>query len=132
MSVYIDFNGLDKTDSSFKVEKIAENGGPGRQGGHMVVLEDYVVDNVPDGQGVISIEEGDVAPALKERALAGDVRYLKIKNSWGTNRADRGIIDGYHRFYSSYLNVPFEVTSENSGQSHFSSALSQFILPPGY
>jgi hypothetical protein len=132
MSVYIDFNGLDVRDSSFKLEKIAEQGGPGRQGGHMVVLEDYVVDNAPDGHGgTMSIGEGNVADDLKEKALNGDVRYFKIKNSWGTNRADRGITDGYHKFYSNYLNLPFEMTVP-SGSSFYSSALSQFILPPGY
>jgi hypothetical protein len=133
MSVYIDFNGLDKTDSAFKLETLIESGAPGHQGGHMVVLEDYVVDHVPDGHGgTMSIEEGDVSPELKEKALSGDIRYLKIKNSWGTNRADRGIIDGYHKFYSNYLNVPFEVTNDGDRPGYFSSALNQFILPVGY
>ena len=46
----------------------------------MVVLHDYVVDNVP---GVGRIDEGDVSDELKEKALEGDVVLLKAKNSWG-------------------------------------------------
>lgn len=133
MSVHIDFNGLDRQDSAFKLETIEQSGGAGTQGGHMVVLEDYVVDRAPDGRGgLMSIGEGDVSTELKARALQGDVRYLKIKNSWGTNRADRGITDGYHKFYSDYLDVPWEVVDEQGSGGYYASALKNFILPPGY
>jgi hypothetical protein len=127
ISIHIDFNGLDSSDATFKYDLLQQNG-IGTQGGHMVVLEDYAVDNVPDGQGgFMSIEEGDVSPELKEMALQGDVRYLVAKNSWGTNRLDRGLTDGYTRFDADYMNLPMEREG-----GYRESALRQFILPPGY
>lgn len=133
MTVFIDFNALDLGESAFKLETLVNSGKPGLQGGHMVALEDYVVDQVPDGKGgFLSIEEGDANAELKAKAIDGELRYLKAKNSWGTNRPDRGIIDGYQRFYRDYLDVPFEVTGEDGSPSYYSSALSEFILPPGY
>ncbi|MGE0174155.1 MAG: hypothetical protein AB7T49_15265 [Oligoflexales bacterium] len=128
VSMYIDFNALDIADATFKRSTLLASGSMGKQGGHMVVLEDYAVDNVPDGNGgFFSIEEGDVSDDLKKMALEGDVRYLVAKNSWGTDRPDRGLTDGYTRFDAEYMNLPF---ARESGGS--ASALSLFVLPPGY
>lgn len=133
MVVLIDFNALDLVESAFKLQTLIDSGKPGIQGGHMVVLEDYVVDQVPDGKGgFFSIQEGDVSPELKAKALEGKLRYFKAKNSWGTKRPDRGLIDGYQRFYRDYLDVPFALASESGRSSLYSSSLSEFILPPGY
>jgi hypothetical protein len=127
VSMFIDFNALDITDATFKYAKLAQ-AGMGKQGGHMVVLEDYTVDNVPDENGgFFSIEEGEVSDELKQKALEGDVRYLVAKNSWGTDRPDRGLTDGYTRFDTDYMNLP--IARESGGKS---SALSLFVLPPGY
>ena len=132
MSIMIDFNALDITDATFKKSTLDEAGEPGRQGGHMVVLEDYVVDNVP---GVGTIGEGDVSPQLKQLALQGDIRYLKTKNSWGTNRPDRGLIDGYTRFDFGYFNSQLAWKSdpeEETSPVNYYTTLTDFTLPPGY
>lgn len=127
MSVEIDFNGLDTADGDFKGALLRDNP-MGRQGGHMVVMEDYAVDNVP---GVGSLEEGDLDDDMKAKALDGDIRHIKIKNSWGTNRPERGIGDGYTRFDRSYLNdsFPFGKTLDDVS---WHSTLSMFVLPAGY
>ena len=132
MSIMIDFNALDITDATFKRSTLEQSGGLGRQGGHMVVLEDYVVDNVP---GVGTIGEGDVSPELKQLALQGNLRYLKAKNSWGTNRPERGLIDGYTRFNWDYINgqLAWKADGEdpNSSVSYYTT-LTDFTLPAGY
>lgn len=132
MSIMIDFNALDIADATFKKSTLDAVGQPGRQGGHMVVLEDYVVDNVP---GVGSIGEGDVSPELKQLALQGDIRYLKVKNSWGTNRPDRGLIDGYTRFDFAYFNSQLAWKTDGEAASspvNYYTTLTDFTLPPGY
>jgi hypothetical protein len=95
----------------------------------MVVLEDYVVDDVPMPDGSVrSIEEGEVPDALKARAVKGKLRYFVAKNSWGTNRPDRGLTDGRTRFHADYLNLPVK---RNNQEQPVSSA-GYFVLPPGY
>ena len=128
MTFMVDFNGLDITDQTFKASTLRENG-KGSQGGHMVVLEDYVVDNVP-GYGYIG--EGDVSDEMKEAALQGDIVLLKAKNSWGTNRPDRGLTDGYNRFDWEYLTGQFEWDSGFGDTSYYYTTLTDFVLPPGY
>lgn len=132
VSLMIDFNALDIADATFKRSTLEQAGTPGKQGGHMVVLEDYVVDNVP---GVGTIGEGDVSPELKQLALQGTLRFLKSKNSWGTNRPERGLTDGYTRFDSAYLNgqLAWKVNEAdaNSAVSYYTT-LTDFTLPPGY
>src|SRR5206468_1793437 len=66
MSLMIDFNALDAHDATFHRSTLAEAGGPGRQGGHMVVLDDYAVTDAP-GYGDIGI--GDMPEAEKAAAL---------------------------------------------------------------
>ena len=127
MTLMIDFNALDNATQTFKYSKLADSG-PGRQGGHMVVLHDYAVKDVP---GIGEIPEGDVADDLKVKALEGAITMLKAKNSWGSNRPDRGLTDGYTRFDSEYLTKQLEWKREGSDSS-FYTTLSNFVLPPGY
>ena len=127
MSLMIDFNALDNADQTFKASKLAASG-PGHQGGHMVVLHDYAVKDVP---GVGVIPEGEQPAEMKTKALQGQITMLKAKNSWGANRPDRGLTDGYTRFDFDYLTKQFEWTSEGAG-SDFYTTLSDFVLPPGY
>src|SRR5690606_22254175 len=103
--------------------------GIGSQGGHMVVLSDYTVDNAP-GYGYIG--EGEVSDEMKEAALAGDIVLLKAKNSWGTNRPERGLTDGYTRFDWEYLTSPLEWNWGNSEMSSCYTTLTNFAPPPGY
>jgi hypothetical protein len=130
MTMMIDFNAMDAEDKgSFKFETLAAAGATGRQGGHMVVLHDYTVDNVP---GVGSIGEGDVSEELQAKALDGDLNYFVAKNSWGTNRPERGITDGYTRFFDGYLTKQLEWKDEGQETGSFYTTLQEFVLPPGY
>jgi hypothetical protein len=134
MSTMIEFSALNtESNATFEYDLYIKRGYSTGQGGHLVVLEDYVVDNVP---GVGSIGEGDVSPELKDAALRGDVRYFVTKNSWGTDREERGLSDGYTRFTMKYLNnpLPFGLEDDESDISNASwfSALSDFIVPPEY
>ena len=134
MSTMVEFSAL-STDgpSTFDYNLYLNKGYSSGQGGHLVVLEDYVVDNVP---GVGRIGEGEVSPSLKEAALQGEVDYLLVKNSWGTDRPERGLTDGYTRFKMDYLNMPlpFGLEDGDSNISHGSwySALSNFVIPPEF
>jgi hypothetical protein len=70
------------------------------------------------------------------RCRSSAYRYLVVKNSWGTNRPDRGLSDGYTRFNMDFLNRPLPFGLEH-GESDISkgrwySALSGFVLPPKY
>jgi len=132
MSLMIDFSALDIEDQTFKASTLAAAGGPGRQGGHMVVLEDYVVTHVP-GYGTLG--EGDLPDEQKQAALLGRIKYFKTKNSWGTDRPDRGLTDGYTRFDWKYMTSQLAwKNSEDSEPDDVSwyTTLSDFVLPPGY
>ncbi len=131
VSLKIDFNGLDERDGTFRGNLLKEEG-VGSQGGHLVVVEDYTVTNVP---GIGRIGRGDVSPELKEKALQGQLETLVVKNSWGVNRPDRGIRDGITAFDRSYLEgqFPWKLDDEapEKGVAWYTT-LSSFILPPGY
>jgi hypothetical protein len=132
MSVMIDFNAMDvTTEGTFDADLLAQSG-PGHQGGHMVTLEDYTVDNVP-GYGTLG--EGDMDAAAKAAAVNGRLVYLKSKNSWGKNRPERGLTDGYTRFKANYLFGQLgwkdDPESDDSGVSYYTT-LTDFVLPPGY
>lgn len=134
MSIMVEFSALNTEGSAtFEYDLYLKRGFSSGQGGHLLVLEDYVVENVP---GVGMIGEGDVSPELKEAALQGDLKYLVAKNSWGTERPDRGLSDGYTRFTADYLNrpLPFGLNDEETDISRGSwvSALNEFIVPPGF
>ena len=138
MSVMVDFNALDVPadggDGIFRYSTAKEKG-MGRQGGHMVVLEDYTVENVP---GIGNLGEGDLTDEEKVQALLGKLSTLKAKNSWGSNRPARGLIDGHTSFDYDYLTLPLPWKQEGNDdegnplpdKEH--QALSDFILPPGY
>jgi len=129
MSLMVDFNALDPADATFK-RSLAEAAGMGQQGGHMVALSDYVVDDVP---GIGTIGEGNVSDDEKILALDGNLRYLVSKNSWGTNRPDRGLTDGFTRFDKAYLEgqLPWR-SGEDDEKITYYTTLTGFVLPPGY
>ena len=129
ITLMIDFNALDINDQTFKASTLRDAGAIGRQGGHMLVLSDYTVDNAP-GYGYIG--EGEVSDEMKAAALQGDLVLLKAKNSWGTNRPDRGLTDGYTRFDMEYLTTPLEWKWGDSDQTSYYTTLTNFVLPPGY
>lgn len=132
MSLMIDFNAQDRLDQGSFKKELVDARGPGSQGGHMVVLEDYTVDNVP---GYGSLGEGELSAEEKAAAVNGDLNYLVSKNSWGANRPDRGLTDGYTRFYSDYLfsNLAWKWSADSTpDQVSYYTTLTDFVLPPGF
>lgn len=145
----VDFNALESFDperqGSFNMQTLREAGGPGGQGGHMTVLEDY--EAVTEEFGVleagVTLDPSDPADAAKlEAALLDSTRVtkLRVKNSWGASRDDRGTVPGfpgYHDLWMDYLNGPIAFcpgeenpTAENcTGESI---PLRTVMLPPGY
>jgi hypothetical protein len=134
MTSMVEFAALNtENNATFEYDLYLKKGYSEGQGGHLIVIEDYVVDNVP---GVGTIAEGNVSNELKQAALRGEVRYLVVKNSWGTDRPDRGLSDGYTRFAMDFLNRPLPFGLEH-GETDITkgtwySALSSFVVPPEY
>ncbi len=127
LNFYVAMGAIDRNDGGFKVETFKSTGNLGRQGGHMVVVTDYVADNVP---GVGTVGEGAVSQEIREAALKGDLRYIKVKNSWGVDRAERGLTDGYSKLYLDYLME--EINWDIDDHKFTASPVQSFILPPGY
>jgi hypothetical protein len=142
----VDFNALesrpeDPRRGSFNLETLARMGGPGKQGGHMTVLEDYEVETAELGTLKAGITLDPVQDAAKLDAALLDtskVTLLRMKNSWGTARPDRGTVPGfpgYHDMAIDYANGPIAwcpnraAGEECSGQTQ---PLRSFMLPPGY
>lgn len=127
MALMVDFAALDRTHSTFRgdllktIKPEADN-----QGAHMVVLDDYTVDQVP---GIGEIGEGEVSDEKKQLALEGRLRTLKAKNSWGINQNSL-VPDGYTRFEIDYLTSNHKWTI--GGLTLPYTALISVILPPGY
>jgi hypothetical protein len=113
MSWYVDFNSLDDQGRFFQPPAK-----PGRQGGHMVVLDDYQITNVP---GFGTLQAGvDATPAQLTAALDDNaqITFLRIKNSWGTFRPDRQFsLPGYHDLYMAYLNGPVKHCEVNADET---------------
>jgi hypothetical protein len=131
MSLMIDFNALDNADGTFKGQRLRDLG-VGDQGGHLTVLEDYTVRDVP---GVGSIGRGEVSEELQQQALLGTLDLLVVKNSWGVTRPERGIKDGITLFDRSYLEDTFawkEDEEDFESPVNWYTTLGAFILPPGY
>lgn len=131
ISLMIDFNALDSKDGTFKGQRLRELG-MGDQGGHLTVLEDYTVTDVP---GIGSIGRGEVSDELQELARLGTLDQLVVKNSWGVNRPERGIKDGITLFDRSYLEDQFawkEDEEDIESPVNWYTTLGGFVLPAGY
>ena len=139
ISWFVDFNAL-SSSATFTVEELARRGGPGRQGGHMTVLSDYEITNVP---GFGTLKAGEPATADQMKAALADtatISFLRIKNSWGAYRPDRwsdAAVPGYHDLYLSYLNGPIKKCAEKNGATDPTNCsdatpLWDVVLPPGY
>lgn len=128
LNVIVDKKGLDKATSSFKGTLLDAPGAAGDTGGHMVIGEDYTMDNVP---GFGSLEEGDLAPEVKAAAVNGTLRYIKVKNSWGLPE-ENPTADGYFKFYRDYLVETHKFKSAITGKMGQRSGLQSVVLPPGY
>jgi hypothetical protein len=135
MSWYVDFNAMDPQGRFLAPPKT-----PGSQGGHMVVVEDYQIDDVP-GFGTLPAGTVETRPDALKAALdpAAKVEFIRIKNSWGTYREDQSIVvGGYYDLYMKYLDGPIKSCVQKPDESGSTddctddTPLNEFILPPGY
>jgi hypothetical protein len=135
MSWYVDFNALDDQGRF-----AAPPATPGHQGGHMVVVEDYQINGVP-GFGTLKAGTLETRPEALQAALdpAAKIEFIRIKNSWGSYRADRQfVLPGYHDLYMKYLDGPTKHCTQNETDTGSTSdcyddtPLNDFVLPPGY
>lgn len=128
ISWLVDFNAM----SSSGVFEMSNLTSPGRQGGHLTVMEDYEVTLNEPGEEPRTLRAGELASEA-DQALAvryGTVDFIRIKNSWGTARdpSGTGYFGGYTDLHLDYLNGPITWTDGNSQRT----PLSSVILPAGY
>lgn len=135
MSWYVDFNALDASGRF-----AAPPATPGRQGGHMVVVEDYQINDVP-GFGTLKAGEVETRADALAAALSpsAKIEFIRVKNSWGSYRPDRQfILPGYHDLYMKYLDGPIKACEQNETDTGSTdncwddAPLNDFILPAGY
>ncbi len=146
----VDFNAMESKagDLQGSFNMTTRNGlGPGRQGGHMTVFEDYEVETQEFGlleAGVtLDAENPEDAEKLAAALLpTSTVKFFRIKNSWGGFRDDRASapgFPGYHDLYMDYMNGPLSSwcpsvkdskTTENCRGT--STPFREVYLPPGY
>lgn len=134
ISWFVDFNALDEQGRFFGPPET-----PGRQGGHVTVLDDYQATNVP-GFGPLYAGEDETRPEALAAALEDEVEieFFRVKNSWGASRLDRKfVVPGYHDLYSAYLRGPIARCPEKDGKVDTTqcSPMTPFwsvVLPPGY
>ena len=147
---FVDFNAMESGQNelrgSFNMTTLGRLG-PGSQGGHMTVLEDYQA-KLADGtllKAGVTLDPQDAEDkALLDRALepSTQIQFLRVKNSWGSARPDRAAapgMPGYHDLYLDYLNGPVKrCTTTASGSTDTSNCpydhtpLQNVVLPPGY
>jgi hypothetical protein len=146
----VDFNAMEGSDpvlkGSFNLTTLKKAGGPGRQGGHMVVLEDYQAVTQEFGTLLagVTLDPNNPDDAAKLAAAllpSTKVSFLRIKNSWGALRDDRSSapgFPGYHDLYMDYLNGPItwcpdvEGTKTTTNCKGTSKPFRSVVLPPGY
>ena len=113
---------------------------PGAQGGHMVIVDDYQISNVP-GFGTLTAGTVETRGNALEAALdpSATVDFIRIKNSWGTSRQDPSLVPGgYYDLYMKYLDGPAKNCvqtpdgTDSTDDCYDGTPLSHFILPPGY
>jgi hypothetical protein len=133
MTWFVDFNAMG-ADKAFRAPPET----PGRQGGHMTVLEDYEIDNVPGfgtlAAGTVVTDQAALDAALLDEAI---IKFFRIKNSWGSEIAPQDAGDefrGYHDLFMEYLNGPIkkcvEVNGDPCGRTVDEKGLWGMVLPP--
>ena len=131
MTWYVDFAAM--SGSAFKAPPAT----PGRQGGHMTVVEDYQVSGVP-GFGTLAAGTLVTDPKALEAALdpRATIDFVRIKNSWGLGLAPEGAAEdqrGYYDLYAAYLDGPLTKCTESNGDACGTKTqipgLTSFVLP---
>lgn len=145
----VDFNAMEgdpgPLQGSFNLDTLEDAGGPGRQGGHMTVMEDYEAETVDFGllEAGVTLDPNNPDDAAKlDAALlpTTTLKFIRIKNSWGALRDDRSSapgFPGYHDLYLDYLNGPIKFcpSVENKTASNCTGTTRPWrnvVLPPGY
>ncbi|APR83400.1 Hypothetical protein A7982_08749 [Minicystis rosea] len=133
LSWFVDFNAMNKQN-----QFLAPPATPGSGGGHMTVVEDYQVSNVP-GFGTLAAGTLVTDPKALDAALSpsATIDFLRIKNSWGTSLAPPNSspdLRGYYDLYMKYLDAQL-VKCTASGTDKCGSktnvpGLTALILPP--
>lgn len=129
---FVDGHALESGDGplhgGFNMETLRDQG-PGRQGIHMSIIEDYqavLSDGTRLPVGRTLKPQDPSAQRLLTRALESGTRIelFRIKNSWGTGGATAFVrgMPGYNDLYMNYLEGPV------SGRR----PLMSVMLPPGY
>jgi hypothetical protein len=129
---FVDFAAM--SGSTFKAPPTS----PGRQGGHMTVVEDYQVSNVP---GFGTLEAGTLVtdPNALQAALAPEATldFIRIKNSWGLGLAPAEASEefrGYYDLHAAYLDGTLTKCTESNGDACGTktqvSGATNLILPP--
>lgn len=145
----VDFNAMEGSGDlkgSFNLDTLKRAGNPGRQGGHMTVLEDYEATTTEFGVLAAGVTLDPEVPADADKLEAAllpstTIKFWRIKNSWGALRDDRASapgFPGYHDLYQTYLDGPIKwcpnvegaKTAENCRGSN--EPWENVILPPGY
>lgn len=146
---FVDFSALENRSNdrrgSFNMQTLADFG-PGRQGSHMTVLEDYEA-TLSDGTvlraGVTLDPKNADHAKLLARALEPQTKisFFRVKNSWGSARPDRAFapgMPGYHDLWIDYLNGPIQQCAKKNGETDTTNCqnemtpLQDVVLPPGY
>lgn len=145
----VDFNAREtqagERQGAFNLQTLQEAGKPGRQGGHMTVLEDYQAETVEFGtlEAGVTLDPNDPEDARKLEAALLDsttISFFRTKNSWGTTSPESEFAEGfpgYHDLWMDYLNgpIPFCPDAENPTNETCrgeSTPLRTVMLPPGY
>jgi hypothetical protein len=151
MTWNVEFNAMESApgelQGSFNLTTLANAGGPGRQGGHMTVSEDYAVETQEFGllEAGVTLDPADPDDAAKLDAaldFTSEVKFFRIKNSWGGFRDDRSSapgFPGYHDLYLDYLNGPVtswcpsvEGTKTEDNCTGTTTPLRSMLFAPGY
>lgn len=145
----VDFNAMEGSDpvlrGSFNMTTLKKAGKPGRQGGHMTVLEDYEAETKSFGllKAGTTLDPSKAEDKQKlDAALdtSTTIKFFRIKNSWGAVRDDRASapgFPGYHDLYMDYMNGPIswcpdDTSTDKSSCFGKSVPFDSVVLPPGY
>ncbi|MBS2015206.1 MAG: hypothetical protein JST00_20120 [Deltaproteobacteria bacterium] len=112
---------------------------PGRQGGHMVAMSDYQIENVP-GFGTLKAGVDETRREALEAALADDAKivFLRVKNSWGPTGAGAEFsVSGHYDLYMKYLDGPIKNCLQADGSSDNQNCrdetpFTSLVFPAGY
>jgi hypothetical protein len=146
----VDFNAMEGSDpvlrGSFNLTTLKNAGGPGSQGGHMTVLEDYEATTQQYGELKAGVTLDPTKPEDKAKLDAAllsttVIEFWRIKNSWGALRDDRSSapgFPGYHDLYMDYLNGPITWCPDVKGAKTAQNCTGKsrpwraVVMPPGY